>query len=115
LHQEGSMKRKKACSNCAKGIQLRINGDILCALNGPVTPDYVCIKHVFKPETRSFKDVSYKCIHCENFIIDKKAAKDSTMGLCRIFSVRQYDGTQRRNCSKFVKKSDMATPMIKQH
>jgi hypothetical protein len=101
------MKRKKTCSNCAHGKPIYINKDILCKIHGPVAPDYVCSKHVFKRETKSFNETPYKCIDCEYFVPKKIDGKVSTIGLCSLFSVREYDGTKRRSCSKFIKKSEI--------
>ncbi len=105
------MKRKKTCGNCAHGKPMYINKDILCMMHGPVAPDYVCSKHVFRPEAKSFNDTPYKCIDCEYFIPNKTDGGISTFGLCSLFSVREYDGTKRRSCSKFIKKSNINIPI----
>ncbi|HHW00575.1 MAG TPA: hypothetical protein GXX36_13625 [Clostridiaceae bacterium] len=100
------MKRKKSCSNCIKGIKISINSDILCRKKGIVSPDYVCSGHRFEPESFAFKEMNYKCIDCESFILNTKSVEDpESIGVCKLFSARQFDGTQKSACSKFVKKS----------
>lgn len=49
--------------------------------------------------------MNYKCIHCENFEIasDNDPGGTSAKGLCKLFSVRYFDGFQKSACSKFVK------------
>lgn len=97
------MKQKKCCSNCLKGTGMAVNNDILCRDKGVVSPDYVCSKHKFLPETKSFKDQDIKCIDCSNFIINVEAQSPNT-GLCQLFSVRQFDGCSKKACSKYDKK-----------
>jgi hypothetical protein len=99
------MKQKKSCSNCIKGAAVSVNNDILCREKGIVSHDYVCRKHRFIPEAKSFKEMNYKCIDCENFIINNKNSESSSVGLCQLFSVREFNGEQKNACSKFVKKS----------
>lgn len=99
------MKLKKTCSNCLKGTAIAVNNDILCRDKGVVSPDYVCSGHRFIPETKSFKDMNYRCIDCENFIISSKSSEqESAIGLCQLFSVRQFNGEEKSACSKFAKK-----------
>lgn len=99
------MKSKKTCSNCLKGISISVNNDILCREKGVVSPDFVCARHRFMPERKSSKANCSKCIDCENFIVEiLTPGSDSTIGLCRLFSVRQFDGTQKNACSKFAKR-----------
>lgn len=99
-------KQKKSCINCIKGTSIAVNEDILCREKGAVSPDYVCSKHRFAPVNKSSKDLSYKCINCENFIINEEA-QSPNIGLCQLFSVRQFDGTNKNACSKFAKKSQL--------
>jgi hypothetical protein len=100
-------KDKKSCSNCIKGCRIVVNNDILCREKGPVSPDYVCSGHRRAPGPKTFKEQNYKCIDCENFIINKNMDDGSlTIGICRLFSVRQFNGTQKNACSKFVKNSE---------
>lgn len=100
------MSQKKSCSNCIKGTAISVNNDILCREQGAVSPDFVCSKHRFAPSTKSPKERNFKCINCENFIISINSQPDSSMGLCQLFSVRQFDGTQKNACSKFIKRSE---------
>lgn len=101
------MKSKKSCSNCIKGTSLPINSDILCRIHGIVSPDYVCMRHKFMPESKSPKNTLNKCIDCENFIVEVFNPEGaSTIGLCQLFSVRQFDGCLKNACSKFVRKNE---------
>ena len=101
------MVQKKSCSNCIRGKAVRVNSDIFCREKGIVSKDYVCIKHSSAPASKAFKEMNLKCIHCENFIIKGNGPdSSSTMGLCRLFSVRQYDGENKNACSKFIKKTE---------
>jgi len=94
------------CSNCIKGNTISINNDIFCKINGAVSPDYACSKHRFSPLPKSYKELDFKCIDCENFILKINNSKEqSSIGLCQLFSVRHFDGTQKKICSKFVKRN----------
>lgn len=100
------MKQKKSCSSCIKGTVVSVNNDILCREKGIVSPDYVCRKHRSIPEAKSFKEMNYKCSECENFILNSKSKESgTTIGLCQLFSVREFDGREKNACSKFVKNS----------
>lgn len=99
-------KQKKSCSNCIRGTSITVNEDILCREKGAVSPDYVCSKHRFAPVNKGSTDLSSKCINCENFILNEEA-QSPNIGLCQLFSVRQFDGTSKNACSKFVKKSQL--------
>lgn len=101
------MKEKKNCSNCIKGTVISVNRDILCRENGVVAPNYLCGRHRPAPPTKSPRDSNYKCIDCENFILDMNGARDSAIGLCQLFSVRQFDGNQKNACSKFSRKTEI--------
>jgi hypothetical protein len=99
------MKPNKSCSNCIKGSPVPVNNDIFCREKGIVSPDYSCMRHRFAPEPRPFKEMNYKCIDCENFILNIKPSGNAyTIGLCQLFSVRQYDGEHKNACSKFEKR-----------
>lgn len=100
------MKQKKSCSNCIKGRPIPVNNDIFCREKGIVSPDYVCTKHRYQPDPKSFKELNYKCVHCENFIVRSKNSS-YTLGLCRLFSVREFKGEEKNACSKFVKRSEV--------
>ncbi len=101
------MKEDRNCCNCIKGIAISINSDIFCKVNGAVSPDYVCSKHRFAPVPKTYKELDYKCIYCENFIHKLGSAKENnTIGLCQLFSVRYFDGTQKKACSKFIKRKE---------
>ncbi|MDF2523760.1 MAG: hypothetical protein K0R31_1401 [Clostridiales bacterium] len=99
-------KQKNTCSNCIKGTAISINNDILCRENGAVSPNFVCSKHHMAPVViKASRDNGYKCIDCENFIIAENSENEAPIGLCRLFSVRQFDGNHKNACSKFEKRS----------
>ncbi|MCX7708249.1 MAG: hypothetical protein N2484_00175 [Clostridia bacterium] len=100
------MKPRKSCSNCIKGRPITVNNDILCREKGIVTPDYVCMRHRYMPQSKSTRNENSKCIDCENFIVEVFTSDNSsTIGLCQLFSVRQFDGTTKNACSKFVSRT----------
>ncbi len=99
------MKQKKNCCNCMHGTLITVNKDILCKDKGAVSPDYVCSKHRFSPVIKPFRDLRDKCINCENFIVNQNNLKDNTtVGLCQLFSVRHFDGKEKKACSKFIRR-----------
>lgn len=93
-------KIEKFCSNCMYGITVSINDDILCRKKGIVSSNYCCSKHKFNYKIEIFKP---KCIDCMNFFLEDET-KDCSMGICRLFTVRQYDGRQKNACSKYIAK-----------
>lgn len=97
----------RICANCVKGSAVTVNNDILCCINGIVSPDYSCGKHRFSPEINSYKTKSKKCIDCKFFIINYEKDVDGIheIGLCQLFSVREFNGSEKNACSKFVQKS----------
>jgi hypothetical protein len=100
--------QKKTCSNCIRGRTIAVTGDILCRDKGAVDADYCCSKHKYAPLSKREKDKVYKCINCEHFILKITGSKEShSVGLCQMFSVRTYDGRQRKACSKFTKRSEL--------
>jgi hypothetical protein len=100
--------QKRTCSNCIRGTSITVNGDVLCRDKGAVDPSYCCIKHKYAPTSKLTKEKIYKCINCENFIIQIGHSREShSIGLCQLFSVRQYDGKQKNACSKFAKRANL--------
>lgn len=97
------MKQSKCCGNCERGIPLHLTRDILCRYRGVVTPDYVCFKYKNSTDKGSNQQVSYKCAHCEYFLVQLDSPNQN-IGKCKLFSAREYDGNTRNACSKFSKK-----------
>ena len=97
------MRRAKCCSNCERGVSLHLTKDVLCKYHGVVTPDYVCFKYKERSESTTSKQKSFKCIHCEYFMVQLDSANEH-IGKCKLFSARDFDGTTRNVCSKFSKK-----------
>lgn len=102
------MKPEKSCKNCIKGTRIHVNGDILCPVKGAVSPNYVCGRHKYISDSEPAYYKKNKCIHCNNFLIkrDGKNTTTVTIGLCSLFSVRYYDGRQKKACSKFEHKQE---------
>ncbi len=124
------MKKPGNCSNCARGINIHINRDILCKIHGIVSRDFRCIKYIRKVETWSPSGLKAKCIECEFFISASyepetppngsslspdaellqqpsyESEQDPSMGHCQLFTVRQFDGERKNACSKFCRKSE---------
>ena len=96
---------KKNCGNCLLGRKISINQDILCIINGAVSVNYVCNKHRFTPYSKSNTTLSYKCSDCCHFISLNKDENGESIGYCHMFTVRHYNGSLRKVCSKFSKNS----------
>lgn len=95
---------KRLCQSCINGTVMRINNDILCRYNGAVSSDYSCSKHRLNPEFKS--ESLSKCRDCGFFIPSQIESTDiSETGHCKLFTVRQYNGSKRNACSKFIKKA----------
>lgn len=102
------MKRERSCKNCIKGTLISVNGDILCSIKGAVSPDYVCSKHRFMPDVQLSKEVKNKCIDCEFFILASDTeSEERCIGLCQLFTVRQYNGMEKNACSKFSRRKEL--------
>ena len=97
------MKQAKCCNNCDIGQPLHLTKDILCKYHGVVTPDYVCFKYKDPSDVSTSKSINYKCIHCEYFLVQLDSTNQD-VGMCKLFSAREFNGTSRNVCSKFSKK-----------
>lgn len=101
------MKQAKSCSNCARGIKINVNKDILCKINGAVSLDFVCTKYLRMNEVWSSTERKPKCIECEFFITSGNEMEQSTSnGYCQLFTVRYYNGDIKSACSKFCRKTE---------
>lgn len=108
-----TMKRSGNCSNCARGTSLMVNPDILCSIHGVVSRNYRCSRYVRKvaqwsvEAPRADYDIQWRdrCIECEFFIVQPSESEyDSSIGCCKLFTVRQFDGSAKNACSKFSRK-----------
>lgn len=97
------MKQTKCCNNCERGLPLHLTRDILCKYHGVVTPDYVCFKYKDISELSAYKQINFKCIHCEYFLVHLDSPNEE-IGQCKLFSAREFDGNTRNVCSKFSKR-----------
>lgn len=99
------MKQKKSCGSCSRGIRIKINKDILCRINGVVTPDFVCTKYREITDAKMDSGQKYKCADCEFFIQDgNNPDYPANSGFCQLFTVRYYNGRTKNACSKFSRK-----------
>lgn len=101
------MKQAGNCSNCARGVKVKINKDILCKIHGIVSKDFRCARYARRVETWSvIAESKPKCIECE-FFIDAHTEKeqDPSIGYCQLFTVRYFNGETKTACSKFCKRS----------
>lgn len=93
----------KCCKNCIKGIPVKIRNEILCREKGIVSPDYCCSRFMaFEPDALH-KHMGYRCCDCVHFTFTPNS-QNSNYGVCSMFSVRQFDGTEKKACSKFKKR-----------
>ncbi len=101
------MKQAKSCSNCARGIRMSINKDILCRVKGVVSRDFLCAKHLKMTEARLSPESRPKCIECEFFITPvNETGIDPVKGYCQLFTVRYFNGETKGACSKFCRKTE---------
>jgi hypothetical protein len=100
------MKQVKSCGNCARGIKLNINNDILCKIHGVVSRDFACSKYIRMNEAWPASERKPKCIECEFFCAsENETEKNSPIGYCQLFTVRYYNGEVKSACSKFSGKA----------
>jgi hypothetical protein len=107
------MKRSGNCSNCARGTSIKVNPDILCSIHGAVSRNYRCSKYVRKvaqwsveaPGAGPGTQWENKCIECECFLVTYSDPENkSSIGYCKLFTVRHFDGSKKNACSKFSRK-----------
>lgn len=99
------MKQSGSCNNCARGVKVKINRDILCRIHGIVSGDFWCPRYLRRVEAWLPNERKPKCIECEFFIPDfSENGHDSATGHCQLFTVRQFDGEIKNACSKYVAK-----------
>ncbi len=99
------MKQARCCGNCARGIKMGINKDILCRAKGVVSKDFVCSRYKMPPAAWTASERKPKCIECEFFISSESGESSGPMGCCQLFTVRYYNGEEKSACSKFSKKT----------
>ena len=101
------MKQTKNCGNCARGIKMNVNKDILCKIKGVVSRDFICTKYLRMNEVWSSTERKPKCIECEFFInSENETGQNTSIGYCQLFTVRYYNGEVKSACSKFCRKSE---------
>lgn len=96
---------KRTCKNCMKGMLLGFNDDILCREKGVVSSDYFCSSHRFM-NMDDFKKIDFfRCNECEFFIFHSHESIPD-YGVCEMFSVRKCNGSNKRACSKFIRRRE---------
>ncbi len=105
MSREAIILGRQSCNNCLRGIQININNDILCLIKGPVSSDFFCKSFKMIPSREITNEKIYKCIDCSHFIkhVDLHTQTQNAIGNCHLFTVRTFDGGERRACSKLVK------------
>lgn len=96
---------QKNCGNCMNGVKNNFNTDIICRYKGVVSNDFSCFKHRLNPDAITLKKPGYNCIDCSYFIINPENSTRS-VGYCYLFTVREFDGSKKKICSKFESKSN---------
>jgi hypothetical protein len=97
------MKPIRTCSNCIKGSPISINNDIFCRDKG-LSPRLLLYQAQIYTRSPSNTGNEFQCIHLPEFVPYGRSGDNTSIGLCRLFSVRQYDGEQKNICSKFIRK-----------
>ncbi|HEY8421562.1 MAG TPA: hypothetical protein VIL05_07475 [Thermoclostridium sp.] len=93
----------RCCKNCIKGIPVGIGNDILCREKGIVSPNFCCSRFMAFELDTLHKHLGYRCCDCIHFAFSSNS--DSNYGVCSMFSVREFDGSEKKACSKFRKRS----------
>jgi hypothetical protein len=105
VRQGGRMKQSRCCGNCARGIKININKDILCKIHGIVSRDFICSK--YRTLARTALEEKPKCVECLFFtLVEEETGKCPNNGFCQLFTVRCYDGDAKSACSKFCAKAE---------
>jgi len=105
--REIQMRQAKSCNNCARGLKMSINKDILCRVKGVVSRDFTCSKHLRMPDAWIHSERKPKCIECEFFTPpEDESEHDPSVGYCQLFTVRYFNGEIKSACSKFCRKPE---------
>jgi hypothetical protein len=93
---------QKSCKNCLKSFSISINGDYICKHKGVVSGDYFCKKHKYF-DLSQINVKLLKCIDCSYFVEPENQITQN-IGICSIFTERQFNGTQKKACSRIKPK-----------
>jgi len=97
--------RSKCCKNCIKGMPVGVNNEVLCRDKGIVSYDFYCSRFLSFDFDLLQRQMKYHCSDCAFFTVASAAHNHNhNYGLCSMFSVRKYDGSQKKACSKFTSK-----------
>jgi hypothetical protein len=94
----------RSCRNCIRGIAIGIRNEILCREKGVVSPNYTCNRFMGFDMEPLQRQMDYHCSDCLYFTFTPDS-HNSNYGVCSMFSVRKCDGSQKKACSKFTKRS----------
>ncbi|MCX7772253.1 MAG: hypothetical protein N2376_03975 [Clostridia bacterium] len=98
---------QKSCNNCLKSTSVGFTKDLLCREKGVVSADYCCSSHRYFIRDDLKKAEVLHCSECEFFVFHTHATIP-TYGVCDMFSVRKCDGSQKKACSKFVRRKEQS-------
>ncbi|MBP7176216.1 MAG: hypothetical protein KBA53_08390 [Thermoclostridium sp.] len=94
----------RSCTNCIRGVAIGIRNEILCREKGVVSPSYSCNRFMAFDKDWLKRPISNRCSDCLHFTFTPDA-HNSSYGVCSMFSVRKCDGSQKKACSKFTKRT----------
>ena len=95
----------KCCENCIKWIPVGIHNDILCRDKGIVSSDFYCPGfREFQMDSSLQKQLDYRCSDCTFFTFTQDS-HNKYYGVCSRYCYREIDGSVKKACSKFEKKS----------
>lgn len=79
---------------------IKITGDILCNINGIVSPSFSCKKHR-SIIPKHFCLTPLKCSQCAYFK-SCEDAPEGKIGVCRLFTERKFNGNKKKACSRII-------------
>lgn len=93
-----------SCRSCIRGVAIGIRNEILCREKGVVSPNYSCNRFMAFDQDSLKRQISLRCSDCLHFTFTPDT-HNSNYGVCSLFSVRKCDGSQKKACSKFTRRS----------
>lgn len=95
-----NLDENKVCKNCLKGKIIKVNGDILCNVNGIVSPSFSCKKYR-SIKLKHFSINTLKCHQCAYFKFCEEIP-EGKIGVCRLFTERKFNGNKKKACSRII-------------
>jgi len=101
------MAAPRRCANCSNGMHMLVRKEVLCVKRGIISEDYAC--RFYNP----CSDLDYynqphhvtRCIQCADFVQEQH---DEVIGICKLFTVRKFNGAIKNSCSRFTPKNSHA-------